>query len=210
MTTTEEPRGFKPYAMFQSLRLHFNKNLDYNAIAYKFKTRVSSDKFLKSKQRYAWAKLEKDNSPNETLWLLLQIFKSYNFKLNFTENAIFYRLHKNKTQFNITYFFETTLQNDLQYLKTKYNTLDELINSSSGLYPSLYNEYLLQQIDLFTLLTIDLFMTPSSRCIINKERSKDVLNWTSFIDESELIKPLLFSALDDNRFYSVFDQFYER
>lgn len=199
---SKEPVGFVAFQLFRSLLLHFNPKVKYNAVGYHFKTSVSVDKFKQSKFRWSYAKLEHDSNNNqlELLAKYLCVFEAAKFK-HLSEKALFTRLHKLKPSIELIL---TKLKTDLHFIKQLYNTLDNAINADGPLYPELYNQYLLKNISLFSLLIIDAFMTPDCAGILNKERSRDVLNWTSFIEESQLIKPLLLVALDDSVVYEIF------
>tara|TARA_B100000929_G_scaffold290599_1_gene284905 strand:- start:58058 stop:58729 length:672 start_codon:yes stop_codon:yes gene_type:complete len=212
-----QPVGFKAACLFKSFQLHFNQKTDYNAIAYHFKVSMKEDTFLQSKFRWKYSKLEKNSTPTQLIFLFSKLFVDGDLK-PFNEKALFNKIHKElgamydtDTLQELLDKFYIELEKDLHNLtqttftnvKNQYR-IDSYVEADGVNYPLLYEAHKDGIISYYTLLLIDLYMTPNMNGVINKERSKDIIMWDEFVERSDLVKQVLYVALDETRIYEIF------
>lgn len=217
-----QPVGFKAACLFKSIQLHFNEKSDYNAVGYHFKVSMKEDTFLQSKFRWKYTKLEKLTNPVQLMLLYMDIIVDSDFKM-FNEKALFNKIHKifgampdESSYKSYEDRFYSTLNSDLKNLtQTGFTNvkngrrIDSYTEADGDLYPLLYEAYKDGLISYYTLLVIDLYMTPNMNGVINKERSKDIIRWNEFVERSDLVKQILFVALDESRVYKIFRSIFE-
>lgn len=191
-----ENTGFEAYRMYSALKLHFTSD-SYDYFKYNGKTNVSKQTFTTNKSKYQFYKLSRKYGTED-----LRNFYVANF-INNNANWVGDMLTPDgdanytkwqKIQQSLTYIFE----NDTIYLFEKYKPSEMF--KTSGNYPNLLNELMAGNIQIETVVYMNMIM--GFLPVWKKEIQEDII-WPNWESKLRKYQPFIFDEGKIQKFESI-------
>lgn len=195
-----ENNGYAAYALWNSLKLHFNTNYDYHK--YNGKTNVSKQTFANRKDKYSFYKISRKYSIEEMrdYFVANIVHKDVQWvgEISGSEGEEVYKKWQKRNQ-RLTYTFE----NDIVHLLDKYDPVDWL--KVTNHYPKLLSELMEGNICIETVVILNdllnfmsMWENKISDDIIWPEYQKKIKKYTPFVlYQKEKCKSLLREKIKD-------------
>jgi len=165
--------GYKAYTIYISIRSHFTTDYDY--FKYSGKVRVTSDSFLKRRDRFFFAKLQRKYSEEELKYYFVANFVSsqdvWSGNLTTLQSEKIFLDWKKKAQ-SLRYHIEQEFNFVKQYIERYDMTFNELFNTNNG-HPILLKLLLKNKISIETVVVINKILNFVSRW--NKVLREDIV-----------------------------------
>ena len=148
--------GFAAYQTYVAIRNHFKQD-SYDYFKYNGKTRVGQDSFLKRKDKFFFAKLQRRLSASELVYFFVANFVADDSNWSgslVTENSMTVYTNWQKTIQSLSYNFEQDCCILKEVVDNSGKKFDNLF-SCDGNHPALLKLYLGKQITLETLVIIN-------------------------------------------------------
>jgi len=174
---------FESYKLYNALKLHFET--DYDAVKYNFKSNVSSQSFLKRRDKYFFAKIAKQYEKD------LKGYYIANFKhgISYVGEMVNevgeknYIEHK-KTLESLTRVF----QNDINKLSEQKMEFDDLFKSQDGQHPLIIQLWMQEEITLETVVILNSLIGFIPR---ESKKISDTLIWPDIKRKIEKYTPFV-------------------
>ena len=174
---------FESYKLYNALKLHFET--DYDAVKYNFKSNVSSQSFLKRRDKYFFAKIAKQYEKD------LKGYYIANFKhgISYVGEMVNevgeknYIEHK-KTLESLTRVF----QNDINKLSEQKMEFDNLFKSQDGQHPLIIQLWMQEEITLETVVILNSLIGFIPR---ESKKISDTLIWPDIKRKIEKYTPFV-------------------
>jgi hypothetical protein len=194
--------GFETYKIYIAIRNHFTqKNYDY--FKYNGKTRVNADSFLKRKDKFFFAKLERRLSKEELVYFFVANFvndeQSWSGSLVTEQSMVIYKNWLKKIQ-SLSYNFKENCQELKKVLDLSGKRFDNLFEAN-GSHPALLKLYLRKDVSLETMIIIDRVLGYANRW--SKELDDDIV-WKEV--RQLMDKYSAFVKVDTNRYKDILKQ----
>ena len=146
-----ENSGYAAFTMYNSLKLHFtSKSYDY--FKYHGKTNVSTETFLKRKDKYTFYKLSRKYDVEELRdFYVANFLEGDKWVGDMAKEGEEVYLKWLKTQQSLTY----TFQNDIMYLLADGQSPDSMLEVKPNEYPPLMKFVQLKQVTLETIVILN-------------------------------------------------------
>lgn len=142
--------GFAAFALYNSLKLHFTSS-SYDYFKYHGKTNVSTETFLKRKDKYSFYKLSRKYNVEELRdFYVANFLKGDKWVGDMTKDGEEVYRKWQKTQQSLTYTFE----NDIIYMSDNHHPLDWIYPRNGNSYPMLLQEMMHGNISLETMVIL--------------------------------------------------------
>ena len=182
--------GLDTYKTYIALRNHFKQD-SYDFYKYNGKTRVNGDSFLKRKDRFFFAKLERKLSKDERVYFFVSNFvvddSSWAGSLVTNESMTVYGDWKKRIQ-SMSYLFAEECEKLKLIVDSSGKMFDNLFQPN-GSHPALLKLYLQKEISLETMVIIDRILGYSKAWnehytddIVWDNVGKMIAKYSSFID----------------------------
>lgn len=141
---------FEAFQMYNALKLHFES--DYDAVKYRFKTRVTPQSFFKRKDKYFFAKLANRHGQDLMKYYVANFINDVKYvgDMMDTQGEANYREMLKKHE-SISYVFK----NDINTLSLKVNNFDELFEKGDNTHPDIITYFLQGDICLETVVILN-------------------------------------------------------
>lgn len=174
---------FESYKLYNALKLHFET--DYDAVKYNFKSNVSSQSFLKRRDKYFFAKIAKQYEKDLKGYYIAN-FKhgvSYVGEMVNEVGEKNYIEHK-KTLESLTRVF----QNDINKLSEQKMEFDDLFKSQDGQHPLIIQLWMQEEITLETVVILNSLIGFIPR---ESKKISDTLIWPDIKRKIEKYTPFV-------------------
>ena len=174
---------FESYKLYNALKLHFET--DYDAVKYNFKSNVSSQSFLKRRDKYFFAKIAKQYEKDLKGYYIAN-FKhgvSYVGEMVNEVGEKNYIEHK-KTLESLTRVF----QNDINKLSEQKMEFDDLFQSQDGQHPLIIQLWMQEEITLETVVILNSLIGFIPR---ESKKISDTLIWPDIKRKIEKYTPFV-------------------
>lgn len=176
MTLTSLYDGYQAYTIYLSIRSHFTSDYDY--FKYGGKVRASKDAYIKRRDKFFFAKLQRKYNSEELIQLFVACFitddKSWSGSLVSEASERTYTDWKKRVQ-SLSYVFEQDCHALQQYLEKNNLTFNDLF-STSEIPPLLLTLHLQKRVSLETLAIMDSILNFGRRW--TKELGNDDFIWS--------------------------------
>lgn len=182
--------GLETYKTYIAVRNHFKQD-SYDYFKYRGKSKVNGDSFLKRRDKFFFAKLERRLSKQEVLYFFVSNFihddSNWSGSLVTEQSMSIYNEWKKRVQ-SLSYLFKDECNNLKQIVDLSGKEFDNLFKSN-GSHPALLKLYLQKQISLETMVIIDKIL--GYLALWNKQYQGDVVydnvgrlitKYSSFVD----------------------------
>lgn len=181
--------GLNAYKTYLAIRNHFNTDYDY--FKYKGKLKVSNDSFLKRRDKFFFAKLERNYRNNELVYFFVANFldndSSWSGSLVGSESEKKYLEWRKRIE-SLKYTFKTEcekIQNEIDYKDINFDEFFRVLDSN---HPRLLNWQLGSHISLETFTIMDGILNFTKQW--NSHLKDDIMYYT-VRDKSNKYKPFL-------------------
>lgn len=148
--------GLETYKTYIAIRNHFKQD-SYDYFKYRGKTKVNGDSFLKRRDKFFFAKLERKLSNQERVYFFVSNFvaddNNWSGSLVNEQSMSIYNDWKKRVQ-SMSYLFEQDCNKLKQIVDLSGKTFDNLFQPN-GSHPALLKLYLQKEISLETMVIID-------------------------------------------------------
>ena len=148
--------GFETFKTYIAVRNHFTQD-SYDYFKYNGKTRVNGDSFLKRKDKFFFAKLERRLSKEERLYFFVANFvandHSWSGSLVSDQSMEVYNEWKNKIQ-SLSYNFNENCKKLKEIVDLSEKGFDDLF-MANGSHPPLLKLFLRKEVSLETMVLLD-------------------------------------------------------
>jgi hypothetical protein len=179
-----ENSGYAAFTLYNSLKLHFtSKSYDY--FKYNGKTNVSTETFLKRKDKYTFYKLSRKYGVEQLKdFYVANFLQGDKWVGDMAKDGEEVYTKWQKTQQSLTYTFE----NDILFMLAEGNSPDSVLKVKSNEYPLLMRMTQLNQISLETLVILNDILNFFP--MWDKKIDDDIL-WPDFKMKCEKYTPFL-------------------
>jgi hypothetical protein len=166
---------FESYKLYNALKLHFESN--YDAVKYNFKSNVTTNSFLKRKDKYFFAKLAKKYNGNLRDFYVSQFVNNGKYVGDMLDSEAEQNFkHFKKVQESIHRTFEVDINKLCDY------DLEQLLISEDGQHPLIIKLWMQEEILLETVVILNSILGFIPR---ESKKIKDTIIWP---DQKRLIE----------------------
>ena len=181
--------GLKAYKTYLAIRNHFNTSYDY--FKYNGKIKVSNDSFLKRRDKFFFAKLERNYRGNELVYFFVSNFldndSSWSGSLVGSESEKKYLEWRKRIE-SLKYNFKVEcekLQNEIDYEDKSFDEYFKVVDAN---HPDILRKYMGKHISLETFTIMDGILNFTKQW--NSHLKDDIMYYT-VRDKSNKYKPFL-------------------
>jgi len=194
--------GFETFKTYIAVRNHFTQK-GYDYFKYNGKTKVNADSFLKRKDKFFFAKLERKLSKEERVYFFVANFvhddKSWSGSLVTDNSMTIYNEWGKKIQ-SLSYNFNENCKKLKEIVDFSGKSFDNLFEAN-GSHPPLLKLYLRKEVSLETMILIDRVLGYADR-------------WSRVLDDDFIWKEVrqlmdkysVFVKVDINRYKDILKQ----
>lgn len=148
--------GFLTYKTYISIRNHFKQD-DYDYFKYKGRSRVTAESFLKRRDKFFFAKLERKLNKDERVYFFVSNFvmddNNWSGSLVTDQSMTIYNDWKKRIQ-SLSYTFKEEVDKLRDIVDLSHKSFDNLFEAGSS-HPPLLKLYLGKEISLETMVIIN-------------------------------------------------------
>lgn len=181
--------GLKAYKTYLAIRNHFNTSYDY--FKYNGKIKVSNDSFLKRRDKFFFAKLERNYRGNELVYFFVSNFldndSSWSGSLVGSESEKKYLEWRKRIE-SLKYNFKVEcekLQNEIDYEDKSFDEYFKVVDAN---HPDILRKYMGKHISLETFTIMDGILNFTKQW---NSHLKDDIMYCTVRDKSNKYKPFL-------------------
>jgi len=181
--------GLDAYKTYLAIRNHFTSNYDY--FKYNGKLKVSGDSFLKRRDKFFFAKLERNYKGQELVYFFVANFLNDNH--SWSGSLVGAESEKNYIEWrkrieSLKYNFKTECESIYNEIESKDISFDEYFKVVKSVHPPLLRKYLGKHLSLETFTIMDGILNFTKQW---NSTLKDDIMYCTVRDKSNKYKPFL-------------------